>query len=220
MGKKAKRFGNRVVPSCRPRPILSDKVRFPSLLFYVLNKKLTTNRDGGNDLAIARKIIGLPRKRVKATMEVVFVARRFAMMQHFTLEYWIDDRSYVGRLRGIPGVFTQGETLEELEENIRDAYRMMLEEEVVAPSATIRTKEIEVQVRIVAISSNIWKKRAVVFSSTDKGTIFTSILEMLKKPQFRAIRKLKQFVPLDLQTIRNRLAVALSLTFSLPVDTN
>ena len=50
------------------------------------------------------------------------------MMQFFTLEYWMDGGWYVGRLKGVPGVFSQGETLEELEENVRDAYRMMVEE--------------------------------------------------------------------------------------------
>jgi len=30
----------------------------------------------------------------------------------------------------VPGVFSQGETLEELEENIRDAYRMVMEDDV------------------------------------------------------------------------------------------
>jgi len=38
--------------------------------------------------------------------------------RRFTLEYWIDDNWYVGRLKEVPGVFSQGETLEELEENI------------------------------------------------------------------------------------------------------
>ena len=40
-------------------------------------------------------------------------------MKHaFTLEYWQDDGWYVGKLKEIPGVFSQGETLQELEENI------------------------------------------------------------------------------------------------------
>ncbi|MCY4388921.1 MAG: type II toxin-antitoxin system HicB family antitoxin [Desulfurellaceae bacterium] len=52
------------------------------------------------------------------------------MKRHFSLEYWMDDGWYVGRLKEIPGIFSQGETLEELEENIRDAYTMMIEEEV------------------------------------------------------------------------------------------
>ena len=50
------------------------------------------------------------------------------MAAKFTLEYWIDDEWYVGRLREVPGVFSQGETLRELEENIREAYRLMLKE--------------------------------------------------------------------------------------------
>ena len=68
------------------------------------------------------------------------------MAQSFTLEYWIDDGWYVGRLKGVPGVFSQGESLVELEENIRDAYRMMLEDEGPPPSQDTRTKEIEVLV--------------------------------------------------------------------------
>ena len=50
------------------------------------------------------------------------------MSQVFILEYWEDDGWYVGRLKGVPGVFSQGESLGELEENIRDAYQMMMEE--------------------------------------------------------------------------------------------
>ena len=49
------------------------------------------------------------------------------MKRFFTLEYWTDDGWLVGRLKEIPGVFSQGETLDELKENIADAYRMMLE---------------------------------------------------------------------------------------------
>ena len=48
------------------------------------------------------------------------------MRKSFTLEYWRDDDWYVGRLHEVPGVFSQGETLEELEENIRDAYELVL----------------------------------------------------------------------------------------------
>jgi predicted RNase H-like HicB family nuclease len=51
------------------------------------------------------------------------------MLRHFTLEYWVDEGWYVGRLKEVPGVFSQGKTLEELEENIREAYQLMLEDE-------------------------------------------------------------------------------------------
>ncbi len=47
------------------------------------------------------------------------------MLKEFTLEYWKDKDWWVGRLREVPGVFSQGKTLEELEENIRDAFEMM-----------------------------------------------------------------------------------------------
>ncbi len=42
------------------------------------------------------------------------------------LEYWPDDGGFVGRLREVPGVFSQGDTLDELEENIRDAYELVV----------------------------------------------------------------------------------------------
>ncbi len=69
------------------------------------------------------------------------------MRKSFTLEYWRDKDWFVGRLQEVPGVFSQGETLEELEENIRDAYGMVLAEQAppFAPQET-RFKEIEVEV--------------------------------------------------------------------------
>ncbi len=36
------------------------------------------------------------------------------MERNYTLEYWIDDEWYVGRLKEVPGIFSQGETLKEL----------------------------------------------------------------------------------------------------------
>ena len=48
-------------------------------------------------------------------------------MTKYTLEYWIDDGWYVGRLKENPEVFSQGEDLEELKENIADAYGLMME---------------------------------------------------------------------------------------------
>lgn len=50
------------------------------------------------------------------------------MKYNYTLNYWQDDGLYVGILKEIPGVFSQGKTLEELIENIKDAYALMLEE--------------------------------------------------------------------------------------------
>lgn len=51
-----------------------------------------------------------------------------AKAKEFTLEYWKDEGWYVGRLREVPGVFSQGRTLKEPEANIREAYALMLQE--------------------------------------------------------------------------------------------
>lgn len=67
------------------------------------------------------------------------------MARRFTLEYWIDDSWYVGRLKEVPGIFSQGESLEELEENIRDAYSLMAEEEVL-PGLEVHRKKIAIKV--------------------------------------------------------------------------
>ena len=47
------------------------------------------------------------------------------MKTQFTLEYWKDGGWLVGRLREVPGVFSQGESLAKLERNIRDAYALL-----------------------------------------------------------------------------------------------
>jgi predicted RNase H-like HicB family nuclease len=68
------------------------------------------------------------------------------MQRQFTLEYWIDDDWYVGRLKEVPGVFSQGETLEELENNIREVYQLMMEDEEDLHYVDVQTKEIGVEV--------------------------------------------------------------------------
>ncbi|MBK5965565.1 HicB family protein [Thiocystis minor] len=44
--------------------------------------------------------------------------------------YWRSDRFWLGKLLEHPEIMTQGETLEELEENLRDAYLLMAMEDV------------------------------------------------------------------------------------------
>ena len=44
-----------------------------------------------------------------------------------TLEYWQDDGWYIGKLKEIPGVFSQGQDLAELEANIADAYQSLID---------------------------------------------------------------------------------------------
>ena len=61
-----------------------------------------------------------------------------------TLEYWPDDNGYVGRLREVPDVFSQGGTLDELEENIRDAYELVVADAREEAPPGSHVKEIEV----------------------------------------------------------------------------
>jgi len=48
------------------------------------------------------------------------------MSSRFTLDYWRDGEWFVGRLREVPGVFSQGESLSDLEDNIKDAYKLVM----------------------------------------------------------------------------------------------
>lgn len=68
------------------------------------------------------------------------------MKHQFTLEYWQDDGWYVGRLKEAPGVFSQGETLEELEANVRDAYQLAASEGVERGKKGIQTRPLVVDV--------------------------------------------------------------------------
>ena len=50
------------------------------------------------------------------------------MQRRFTLNYWQDGGWCIGKLKEVPGVFSQGEMLEELEVNIVDAYQLVMED--------------------------------------------------------------------------------------------
>lgn len=67
------------------------------------------------------------------------------MFKKFTLEYWIDDDWYVGRLKDVPGVFSQGRSIKELEDNIKDVYHLMIEDDELN-GKKIETKEIGIEV--------------------------------------------------------------------------
>jgi predicted RNase H-like HicB family nuclease len=58
-----------------------------------------------------------------------------------TMVYWKSDHFWLGKLLEHPEIMTQGETLEELEENIKDAYLLMAMDEV--PSG-YQVKEIRI----------------------------------------------------------------------------
>jgi predicted RNase H-like HicB family nuclease len=69
------------------------------------------------------------------------------MLRHFTLEYWKDSGWYVGKLKEVPGVFSQGKSIRELEENIRDAYYLMVVEGERPLQIVTKTKEIGIEIK-------------------------------------------------------------------------
>lgn len=52
------------------------------------------------------------------------------MKTKLKMVYWKSERFWVGKLVDHPEIMTQGETIEELEENIADAYRLMALDDV------------------------------------------------------------------------------------------
>ena len=44
--------------------------------------------------------------------------------------YWKGEKFWVGKLLEYPDIMTQGKTLKELEENMKEAYRLMTMEDV------------------------------------------------------------------------------------------
>ena len=52
------------------------------------------------------------------------------MSTKMTMIYWKGEKYWLGKLLEHPEIMTQGETLEELEANIREAYLMMAMDDV------------------------------------------------------------------------------------------
>ena len=53
-----------------------------------------------------------------------------AINNKMTLIYWKSAQFWLGKLLEHPEIMTQGETLQELEENIRDAYLLLAMDDV------------------------------------------------------------------------------------------
>jgi predicted RNase H-like HicB family nuclease len=51
-------------------------------------------------------------------------------MSDMTMVYWKSEKFWIGKLKEHPDIMTQGRTLKELEENLRDAFRMMVMDDV------------------------------------------------------------------------------------------
>jgi predicted RNase H-like HicB family nuclease len=62
-------------------------------------------------------------------------------MPTLTMVYWKGERFWLGKILEHPEIMSQGESLEELEENLKDAYRLMVLDDVPADA---RIKELAV----------------------------------------------------------------------------
>ena len=65
------------------------------------------------------------------------------MVTKLQMIYWKGDKFWVGKLLEHPEIMTQGKTLHELEENMRDAYMLMALEDVPADH---EVKELDLKV--------------------------------------------------------------------------
>jgi predicted RNase H-like HicB family nuclease len=63
------------------------------------------------------------------------------MNSKITMIYWKGEKFWLGKILEHPEIMSQGETLEELEENLKDAYKLLLMDDV--PS-NYQLKEISV----------------------------------------------------------------------------
>lgn len=129
------------------------------------------------------------------------------MLKHFTLEYWIDEGQYVGRLREVPDVIGHGKTINGLEKSIQKAYRLMVQCKSL-PESKISTKKVTIEVQnginpidiLKKHDDDIKKKFGVkkigVFGSSVKGEAYErSDIDILV--EFR--KSLDYFEFLDLQ---------------------
>jgi predicted RNase H-like HicB family nuclease len=63
-------------------------------------------------------------------------------MNRYTLIYWKGEKNWLGKILEHPEIMSQGETLEELEENIKDAYQLMVMDDV-PPSTRLKKSPYE-----------------------------------------------------------------------------
>ena len=66
-------------------------------------------------------------------------------MKTFTLDFWKDGDWFVGRLREVPGVLSQGTSVEHLKKNVAEAYRLYHDAEATTvPSRKFQSTEVTI----------------------------------------------------------------------------
>ena len=105
-----------------------------------------TLRRGG--LSCAPRLAYLKHQHYSTCQDRRIRPLRGTMRHQFTLEYWRDGNWYVGRLIEVPGVFSQGKTLAELNKNIQDAYELMVTQD--RPPAHCLAQGVHVELEVWA----------------------------------------------------------------------
>ena len=98
--------------------------------------------------------------------------------------YWKAEKFWLGKLLEHPEIMTQGETLEELEENIKEAYLLMIMDDV---PAEYEMKEIVIWKERSLL--DILKARGATFCDMVEDMISISTLIMVWNNRFRDIRR-------------------------------
>src|SRR5208337_3493756 len=91
-------------------------------------------------------MLGLEESQGQGPPSTSLCLKGVTMRRLFTLEYWRDGDWYVGRLMEITGVFSQGESLDELRENIQEAYELMVTQDRTATPLIAERQDVELEV--------------------------------------------------------------------------
>ncbi len=59
------------------------------------------------------------------------------MLAKMNMICWKGEKFWVGKFLEYPEIMTQGETIEELEDNMRDAWVLMTEDELIRPAQSV-----------------------------------------------------------------------------------
>jgi predicted RNase H-like HicB family nuclease len=95
---------------------------------------------------VPEDMLGLEESQGEGPLTTCLCLKGFTMRRLFTLECWRDGDWYVGRLMEVPGVFSQGESLDELRENIQEAYELMVTQDRTATPLIAERQDVELEV--------------------------------------------------------------------------
>jgi predicted RNase H-like HicB family nuclease len=95
---------------------------------------------------VSEDMLGLEESRGEAPLTTCHSLKEVTMRRLFTLEYWRGRDWYVGRLMEVPGVFSQGESLDELRENMQEAYELMVTQDRTAAPSIAERQDVELEV--------------------------------------------------------------------------